>query len=167
MVPLYHGSPIMAGFDEVDDDVQDLLESHAEPLSNDELIEQDKASMEKEKEGDEEEEPVHGLDIKTLRECLGGIVKALETLKECDPNPARSSKVAHDVQKIRHAVPITPADPATACPSSISSFFKPVKRANPATADPSTSASDTADNDVLLSAHSASGGTSSDRIYGE
>ncbi|MPC72603.1 hypothetical protein E2C01_066915 [Portunus trituberculatus] len=61
-----------AGFDEVDDnDVQNLLESHAEPLSNDELMELDKA----EKEGDEEEEPVRGLDIKTQRECLGGIEK--------------------------------------------------------------------------------------------
>ncbi|MPD00846.1 hypothetical protein E2C01_096348 [Portunus trituberculatus] len=60
----------------------------------------DKASQEAEKEGDEEE-PLRGLDIKTLRECLGGIEfeKALETLKKCDPNPARSSKVAHDVEK--------------------------------------------------------------------
>ncbi|MPC39447.1 hypothetical protein E2C01_032983 [Portunus trituberculatus] len=110
----------------------------------------------------------------------------LETLKEHDPNPARSSKVAHDVEKIvkiyqeiydektrktkpvRHAVPVTPADPATAGPSisaadgstagpsSISSFFKPVKHADPATVGPSTSASDTADDDVLSSsAHSA------------
>ncbi|MPD06582.1 hypothetical protein E2C01_102400 [Portunus trituberculatus] len=63
-------------FDEVDDDdVQHLLESHAEPLSNDELIEQDKTSQEAVKEGDEEEEPVRCLDIKTLRECLRDIEK--------------------------------------------------------------------------------------------
>ncbi|MPC36375.1 hypothetical protein E2C01_029831 [Portunus trituberculatus] len=68
-------------------------------LSNDELIELDKASQEAEKEGDEEEEPVRGLDIKTLTECLSGIEKALKTLKECYPNPARSSKLAHDVEK--------------------------------------------------------------------
>ncbi|MPC82340.1 hypothetical protein E2C01_076999 [Portunus trituberculatus] len=37
----------------------------------------DKASQEEENEGDEEEEPVHDLDIKTLTECLGGIEKAL------------------------------------------------------------------------------------------
>ncbi|MPC73563.1 hypothetical protein E2C01_067897 [Portunus trituberculatus] len=66
-----------AGFDEADDDdVQDLLQSHAEPLSNDELIELNKASQEAEKEGDEEEEPVCGLDIKTLRKCLSGIKKS-------------------------------------------------------------------------------------------
>ncbi|MPC52402.1 hypothetical protein E2C01_046270 [Portunus trituberculatus] len=134
---------------------------------------QDKASQETENEVDKEEEPVRGLDI----ECLGGIEKAPETLKECDPNPARSSKVAHDVEKsvkiykkiydektrktkqssiylffkpVRHAVPVTPADPATAGPStstadgstagpsSISSFFKPMKRADSATAGPSS-----------------------------
>ncbi|MPC41395.1 hypothetical protein E2C01_034985 [Portunus trituberculatus] len=178
-----------AGFDEVDDDVRDFLESHAEPLSNYELIELDKASHEAENEGDEEE-PVRGLDIKTLRKCLGGIDKAQETLKERDPNPARSSKVAHDVEKsvkiyqviddektrktkqssiylffkpVRHAFPVTPADPATAGPStstadastagpsSISSFFKPVERADSATAGPSTYASDSADDDVLSS----------------
>ncbi|MPC56429.1 hypothetical protein E2C01_050390 [Portunus trituberculatus] len=76
---------------------QDLLESHAEPLSNDELIELDKASQEAEKEGDEQE-PVCGPDIKTLRKCLG-IEKTLETLKERDPNPARSSQAAHGVEK--------------------------------------------------------------------
>ncbi|MPC71487.1 hypothetical protein E2C01_065765 [Portunus trituberculatus] len=146
-----------AGLDEVDDgDVQDLLESHAEPLSNDELIEQDKASQEKEKEVDEEEEPVRGLDIKTLRECLGGIEKALETLKERDPNPAKSSKVAHDVEKSvkiyqetydektrktkqstrsssqsdMPAFPVTPADPTTAGPTT--------SAANGSTAGPSS-----------------------------
>ncbi|MPC50486.1 hypothetical protein E2C01_044315 [Portunus trituberculatus] len=121
--------------------------------------------------------------------------KALETLNIRDSNPGRSSKVAHDIEKsvkiyqeiydektrktkqssiysffksVRHAIPVTPADPATAGPStftaddstagpsSISSFFKPVKRADPATAGPSTSAYDSADDDVLSSsAHSA------------
>ncbi|MPC26252.1 hypothetical protein E2C01_019388 [Portunus trituberculatus] len=57
------------------------------------------ASQEAEKEGDKEEEPVCSLDIKTLRECLGGIEKALETLKERDLNSAWSSKVAHNVEK--------------------------------------------------------------------
>ncbi|MPC98617.1 hypothetical protein E2C01_093991 [Portunus trituberculatus] len=153
-----------AGFDEVNDDVQDLLESHAELLSNNELIELDKASQEADKKGDKEEELVH-VDIKTLRECLSDIEKALETLKERDPNPARSSKMAHDVEKIRPVTPanlatagssISTADSSTASPSSISSFFKPVKCADSATAGPFTSASNSADDDVLSSsAHSA------------
>ncbi|MPC41476.1 CENPB DNA-binding domain-containing protein 1 [Portunus trituberculatus] len=99
----------------------------------------------------------------------------------------RSSKVAHDIEKsvkiyeiydkkirntkqssiysfikpVRHATPVTPANPATAGPStsaadgsiagpsSISSFFKPVKHADPATAGPSTSASDSADHNMF------------------
>ncbi|MPC77404.1 hypothetical protein E2C01_071857 [Portunus trituberculatus] len=125
-----------------------------------------KLVREAEKEADEEEEPVHGVDIKTLRERLGGIEKALETLKERDPNPARSNKVAHDIP-VRHTVPVTPTDPATAGPStstadsstsgpsSMSSLFNPVKRADPATAGPSTYASDSADDVLSSSGHSA------------
>ncbi|MPC70826.1 hypothetical protein E2C01_065086 [Portunus trituberculatus] len=68
---------------------------------------------------------------------------------------------------VKHAVPVTPANPAkagpsssttdgfTAGPSSITSFFKPVKHADPATAGPSTSASDSADDVLSSSAHSA------------
>ncbi|MPC94414.1 hypothetical protein E2C01_089582 [Portunus trituberculatus] len=154
-----------------------FLESHAESLSNDELIVVDKALQEAEKEGDKEKNLFVAWTSKHL-ECLS----ALEILKEHDPNPARSSKVAHDIEKsvkiyqeiydkktrktkqsstysffkpVRHAVPVTSADPATAGTSSISSFFKPLKHADPATAGPSTSASDSADDDVLsLSAHS-------------
>ncbi|MPC54339.1 hypothetical protein E2C01_048248 [Portunus trituberculatus] len=105
----------------------------------------------------------------------------------------KSSKVAHDVEKsvkiyqeiydkkttknkqsfiysffklVRHAVSVTPADPATAgpsisaadCstagPSSISSFFKPVKRADPVIVGPSTYASNSADDILSSSAHS-------------
>ncbi|MPD03333.1 hypothetical protein E2C01_098965 [Portunus trituberculatus] len=51
--------------------------------------------------------------------------------------------------------PVKRADSATACPSSISSFFKSLKCANPTTADPSMS-SDSVDDDLLSSsAHSA------------
>ncbi|MPC12442.1 hypothetical protein E2C01_005139 [Portunus trituberculatus] len=113
----------------------------------------DKASQEAEKEGDKEEEPVCGLDIKTLTECLGGIEKALETLKERDPNPAKSSKVAHDPvrQAILSHLPILLQLALPQYP-----FFKPLKHADPATVDPSISASDSADDDVFsLSAHSA------------
>ncbi|MPD06261.1 hypothetical protein E2C01_102065 [Portunus trituberculatus] len=68
----------------------------------------------------------------------------------------KQSSIYSFFKPVRHAVPFTPADPATAGPSSISSFFKPLKHANPATAGPSTSASDSADDNVLsLSAHSA------------
>ncbi|MPC80986.1 hypothetical protein E2C01_075586 [Portunus trituberculatus] len=151
-----------AGFYEVDDDdVQDLLQSHGESLSNDELIELDKASQEADKEGDEEE-PVIGLDIKTRRECLGGIEKALETLKERDPNPTRSSKVAHDVENqsdmpsLSHLPTLLQVALPHPLPMVLQLALSPYLLADPATADPSTSASDIADDDVLSSsAHSA------------
>ena len=55
------------GFAEVDkDDVDDLLQSHAEPVSNEELLELESAMADKEG----EPEPVHGLDIKTLQQAL-------------------------------------------------------------------------------------------------
>ena len=81
-----------AGFDGVDHDVEDLLESHVDPLSNEELIELDKALQEAKKEG-YEEEPMRGLDFRTLKECLRSIEKALEIPKDRDPNPTKSSKV--------------------------------------------------------------------------
>ncbi|MPC88549.1 hypothetical protein E2C01_083457 [Portunus trituberculatus] len=72
------------------------------------------------------------------------------------PRKTKQSSIYSFFKPVRRAVPITPADPATAGPSSISSFFKPVKCADPATAGPSTSASDSADDNVLSSsAHSA------------
>ncbi|MPC65620.1 hypothetical protein E2C01_059758 [Portunus trituberculatus] len=103
------------------------------------------------------------MDIKTLRECLNGIKKVLETQKACDPNPpARSSKVAHDVEKsVSIYQEIYDEKTRKTKQSSIYSFFKPVKHAvpvtpaNPATAGSSTSASNSAYDDILsLSAHS-------------
>ncbi|MPC89695.1 hypothetical protein E2C01_084652 [Portunus trituberculatus] len=80
--------------------------------------------------------------------------------KPNSPPSTRSSKQS-DMPSVTPADPATAglftsaADGFTADPSSISSFFKPVKRAEPATADPSTSTSDIADDDILsLSAHS-------------
>ena len=92
---------------------------------------------------------MRGLDIKTLRECLGSIEKSLETLKERDPNPTRSSKVAHDIEKsVKIYQEIYDEKRRNAKQSSIFSFFKPVRPAvpvtpaDPATAGPSTSAAD-------------------------
>ena len=79
--------------------------------------------------------------------------------KEETPNSPPSSHSSH--QSDRHAIIVTPTDPVTAGPStstadgftagptSISSFFKPVKCANPATPGSSTSASNSADNEVF------------------
>ncbi|MPC99286.1 hypothetical protein E2C01_094691 [Portunus trituberculatus] len=138
-----------ADFNEVDDDVQDLLESHTESLSNDELIELDRHLRRQKKR-----------ETRKKNLCVAWTSKLLE-------NVSVVSKSSRNPEGI-HAIPVTPADPATAGPStsatngstagpsSISSFFKPVKRADPTTAGPFTSASDSADDNVLSSsAHSA------------
>ncbi|MPC66415.1 hypothetical protein E2C01_060562 [Portunus trituberculatus] len=65
----------------------------------------------------------------------------------------KQSSIYSFFSSVRYAVPVIPADPATAGPSSISSFFKPMKCADPATAGPSTSASDSADDDILRGYH--------------
>ena len=82
----------LAGFREVDeDDIEDLLESHDEPLTNEELMDlaQERA-LNEETEAEEENEPQRGLDVGTLREVLNGMEHLMELLKERDPNPARS-----------------------------------------------------------------------------
>ncbi|KAK8389284.1 hypothetical protein O3P69_020908 [Scylla paramamosain] len=79
----------LAGFTEVEKDVEDLLESHDQPLSSKDLmqLEQERAVTEEE---EEEPEPQRILDIKTLWEVFSGIDRSLELLKEHDPNSARS-----------------------------------------------------------------------------
>ena len=59
------------GFTEVDEeDLDGLLESHSEPLSNEELLELERAAAEKEEEEENEPEPLRGLDIKNLQKAL-------------------------------------------------------------------------------------------------
>ncbi|MPC86293.1 hypothetical protein E2C01_081116 [Portunus trituberculatus] len=115
-------------------------------------------------------------------------VKIYQEIYDEKTRKTKQSSIYSFFKPVRHAIPVTPVDPATvgpstsgtngstagpssissffkpvkradpdtAGPSSISSFFKPMKHADPATAGPSTSASDSADDDVLSSfAHSA------------
>lgn len=91
----------LAGFKEVnEDDIQELLDSHDEPLSNEDLmqLEQERAKTEDD-DANQEEETVRGLDVKTLQEVFSSIEHAMELLKECDPNPARSDTAVHGVQQ--------------------------------------------------------------------
>ncbi|MPC94099.1 hypothetical protein E2C01_089251 [Portunus trituberculatus] len=85
-------------------------------------------------------------------------------MKECDPNPASNSKVAHDIEKSAKIYQEIYDKKKTRKnkQSSIYLFFKPVRHAIPVTpADPvtagrSTHASDGGDDDILSSsAHSA------------
>ncbi|MPC09215.1 hypothetical protein E2C01_001817 [Portunus trituberculatus] len=101
-------------------------------------------------------EPVRGLGFKTLRECFGGIEKALETLKECDPNPARSSKVAHDVEKNVKIYQEIYDEKTRKTKVLYLLVLEASQTCRPCHTCPSTSASDSADYDVLSSStHSA------------
>lgn len=143
------------GFDEVDeDDVQELLDSHAEPLSTEELIqlEQEKAHQE----DDDEEEPVRGLDLKTLREIFSDLQHIIDRLKEHDPNPSRSSTAAQSLEdSLKVYREMYNSKTKAAKQTVIHSFFKPAAKsssfqgaalspddpssAGPSTAGPSTS----------------------------
>ena len=112
------------GFAEVDeDDVDDLLQNHADPLSNEELLELESAVADKEEEG--EREPVRGLDIKTLQQTLKHIDSAIELLQERDPNPNRSGNVAHHLEQgIKIYREMYDVKRRNANQSTISAFFK-------------------------------------------
>lgn len=87
----------LAVFREVnEDDIQELLDSQDEPLSNEDLM-QERAKTEDD-DANQEEETVRGLNVKTLREVFSSREHAMELLKERDPNPARSDAAVHGVQ---------------------------------------------------------------------
>ncbi|KAK4328695.1 hypothetical protein Pmani_000891 [Petrolisthes manimaculis] len=74
----------LAGFKEVnEDDIQELLDSHDEPLTNEDLmqLEQERAHNEDD-DANKEEETVRGLDVKTLKEVFSSVEHAMDLLKE-------------------------------------------------------------------------------------
>ncbi|KAK4325247.1 hypothetical protein Pmani_004205 [Petrolisthes manimaculis] len=87
-----------AGFDEVDeDDVQELLDSHSQPLTNEEL-----EDMLQQLVHHEEAEPPwreRMLTIDNLQEFFNKIESAIENIKEMDLNSARSGTAVHGVEK--------------------------------------------------------------------
>ncbi|KAK4320205.1 hypothetical protein Pmani_008924 [Petrolisthes manimaculis] len=151
IVRLFH----LAGFKEVDeDDVQELLQSHSEPLSNEDLMQLDQhRALQGDNDDDDDNAPQRGLDIKTLREIYTTIDETLDKVKERDPNPARSAAFAHSVEEALKVYKAILHDKTQlAKQSKISSFFKPVSQASPSTsagpasrAAPSTSADEDCD----------------------
>ena len=136
-----------AGFEEVDEeDVDDLLESHAEPLSNEDLME-----LEQQWALEEEEDAVtpssEHLTMKNLSQILSSFESAIEFVIEQDPNLERStdfSCVVYDAlccYKERYA-----AKKKKAIQPTLHAFFKPKDAApTPSTIQdaPSTSCQET------------------------
>lgn len=131
-----------AGFNEVDEnDVQELLDSHSEPLSNDDLMELEKQNTLEEME--EDKEPERTLSVKIFEEIFNHINQAIHLLQENDPNPNRSNGKTNAIENdMKVYKELFEAKKRMAKQTVISSFFKPsTSQATPSTskAIPSTS----------------------------
>uniref|UniRef100_A0A8C4Q849 Uncharacterized protein n=2 Tax=Eptatretus burgeri TaxID=7764 RepID=A0A8C4Q849_EPTBU len=88
------------GFDEVKEgDVEELLDSYREELSNEDLLLLEKERQVEESEVESEEvEPLRTLTCKRMAEAFRLIDMGLTIFDEDDPNTERSSRVARNVQ---------------------------------------------------------------------
>ncbi|KAK4300258.1 hypothetical protein Pmani_027528 [Petrolisthes manimaculis] len=129
-----------AGFNEVDEeDIQQLFDSHAEPLSNEDLMEIEQERALADQEDNDDDEPRRELGIKELREAFQHIEKGMELFREYDLNPARSGAATQAVeQALKPYKEIYERKRRQAKQTTISSFFKPSTLCRPST--PSTSA---------------------------
>ncbi|XP_017763034.1 PREDICTED: tigger transposable element-derived protein 1-like [Eufriesea mexicana] len=76
------------------EDVNELIESHSAPLSNEYLIEQQLSNSEMHNESEEEEadKNVKTLTIKNMNEAFTHVDKFFTIMEECDPNGERTSQ---------------------------------------------------------------------------
>lgn len=130
-----------AGFEDVDDeDVAELLASHEEPLTNEELtmLEQERAY---EKNEEEENPTPKVLDMKSLVTILAKFDDAIECMKELDPNASRSYHVASSISNaLKGYNELLQEKKRRAKQPKIHSFFR---RSTSCDATPSTSRSST------------------------
>lgn len=135
IVNIAHG----AGMNEVDEEgVNEVLESHGEELSNEDLmaIEQERAADEEK--DDEDTTPQLHLTRNILADALSEIEKGIQKIVDNDPNRERSLKLEHSIEnvlapyKALHQEKILQARQ-----SRMTSFFKP--KSQQADATPSTS----------------------------
>ncbi|XP_045129328.1 tigger transposable element-derived protein 1-like [Portunus trituberculatus] len=129
-----------ASFEEVDEeDVQELLDSHRKPLTNKELEEMlnERAHQETTK---PEKERV--LTINFLQEFFCKIESAIDSLKEVDPNYARSFTAAHEIEKaLGFYKEILAAKRRKATQPSIESYFRPSTPSTKSSVSPTPSLS--------------------------
>ncbi|CAK9821640.1 Tigger transposable element-derived protein 1, partial [Anthophora retusa] len=83
------------------EDVNELIESHSAPLSNEYLIEQQLSNSEIHNESEEEEadKNVKTLTIKNMNEAFTHLDKFLTIMEEYDPNGERISQVRRAIEK--------------------------------------------------------------------
>lgn len=134
-----------AGFTDVDEqDVQELLDSHDQPLSVEDLLQMQEQRALAEDEEEEEEDESRGLTLAKLREVLNGVDTLMGILQDADPNTARSAnavQATNDALKIYRE--IYQHKKQLAKQSVITSFFKPVSQSG-TTSPPASTSSDPA-----------------------
>lgn len=81
------------------EDVNELIESHSAPLSNEYLIEQQLSNSEIHNESEEADKNVKTLTIKNMNEAFTYLDKFLTIMEECDPNGERISQVRRAIEK--------------------------------------------------------------------
>lgn len=93
------------GFDELEDnDINELLQSHHEELSNDDLLEIERERVQRMEEAEaaaaaasSSQEPLRALTATNLTQCMDLLRQAMKILEENDPNVERSGAVTRDV----------------------------------------------------------------------
>uniref|UniRef100_UPI00358F6F9C uncharacterized protein isoform X1 n=1 Tax=Myxine glutinosa TaxID=7769 RepID=UPI00358F6F9C len=131
-----------AGFDEVDlDDVVELLESHGEDLSNQDLIElEQQRARERQEEAESPTPPPKHFTTKRLAEIFHYIDHAKEIMMEDDPNMERSlhAKRALD-DAVRCYKELYERKKREAIQTSLYTYFKPPSSSTSSHETPSTS----------------------------
>lgn len=92
------------GFDELEDnDIDELLQSHQEELSNDDLLEIERERVQRMEEAEAaaaaaaSQEPLRALTVTNLSQCMDLLRQAMKIIEENDPNVERSGAVTRDV----------------------------------------------------------------------
>ena len=110
-----------------EEDFEELLESHSEELTNEELMELEEMQRKEEQEETEDEPlPIKKFDTKLLAAAFSKIEEALTLLEGQDPNVERFSKVSttiHDAMQCYHIIKDEKERKTTQ--TSLYSFFKP------------------------------------------
>lgn len=90
------------GFEELEDnDINELLQSYQEELSNDDLLEIERERFQRMEEAEAgaatSQEPLRALTATNLSQCMDLLRQAMKIIEENDPNVERSGAVTRDV----------------------------------------------------------------------
>uniref|UniRef100_A0AAQ5X1R0 HTH CENPB-type domain-containing protein n=1 Tax=Amphiprion ocellaris TaxID=80972 RepID=A0AAQ5X1R0_AMPOC len=149
-----------------EEDFEELLESHGEELSNQDLMELEAQQRVEEEEEDETPVPMKKFETKLLAEGFSLIDKAIALFEQQDPNIERCTKVANQMNDAIQCYRIIYDEKKKkTVQSSLDRFFRPVSTTpskedtrQPSSSSPGPSTSsfiDVTEEEVTLEAHSS------------